>query len=160
MLPANAVIIIFVRVLRQDICHLGCTSGITGSHRRFCSLFRCPPNPNYFHIPDSVGFEDAVLADPFSVSLHAVLKAPPEAGSLAVVYGCGTLGLLTVAILTLFYPHVEVLAITRYPHQEEMARHFGAKYTIQDLKPNEIIERVGGNRRVQRSTTPGRVSPC
>src|SRR5262249_59790092 len=44
-------------------------------------------------IPDDVTFEQAVLADPFSVSLHAILKRPPQPGETALVYGSGTLGL-------------------------------------------------------------------
>jgi threonine dehydrogenase-like Zn-dependent dehydrogenase len=93
-------------------------------------------------IPESVSFEEAVLADPFAVSLHAVLKAPPEEDTLAVIYGCGTLGLLTIAVLNILYPKVDVLAITRYPHQAELARLLGAKYTLQDQEPVEIIEQI------------------
>lgn len=61
---------------------------------------------------------------------------------MVVVYGCGTLGLLTIAILSALYPEVDVLAISRYPHQAELARWFGAKYSIQGLKPVEIIEYI------------------
>jgi threonine dehydrogenase-like Zn-dependent dehydrogenase len=39
-----------------------------------------------FPIPDEVGDETAVLADPFSVSLHALLKRPPKEGGVDVVY--------------------------------------------------------------------------
>ena len=46
-----------------------------------------------FPIPEGVSFDDAVLADPFAVSLHAVLRAPPEPGETVLVYGCGSLGL-------------------------------------------------------------------
>ncbi|MBM4371954.1 MAG: alcohol dehydrogenase catalytic domain-containing protein, partial [Deltaproteobacteria bacterium] len=55
-------------------------------------------------VPDGVTDEQAVLADPFSVSLHAVLSAPPPEGGVAVVYGCGTLGLLNIAILRALHP--------------------------------------------------------
>ena len=48
---------------------------------------------------------EAVLADPFSVSLHAILKRPPAAGrDRSLVYGCGTLGLLAIAILRALHP--------------------------------------------------------
>ena len=118
--------------------HIGNNKSATGG---YAPLFAAHES-QLFQIPDAISFEEAVLADPFSVSLHAVLKAPPEAGTLAVVYGCGTLGLLTVALLNILYPQVEVLAITRYPHQEGLARKFGAKYTIRDMKPAEIIETI------------------
>jgi threonine dehydrogenase-like Zn-dependent dehydrogenase len=95
-----------------------------------------------FPIPDSVSFEDAVLTDPTSVSLHAILKAPPEEGGLVVVYGCGTLGLATIALLRELYPSVDIIAIARYPHQEAIASQLGAKYTIRTKEAIEIIERV------------------
>jgi threonine dehydrogenase-like Zn-dependent dehydrogenase len=118
--------------------HIGNNREATGG---YAPLFAAHET-QLFPIPDSVSFEEAVLADPFSVSLHAVLKAPPEDGNLVVVYGCGTLGLLTVALLKVLYPTVDILAIARYQHQAELARWFGAKYCIQTRKPVEIIEQI------------------
>lgn len=118
--------------------HIGNNRSVTGG---YAPLFVAHES-QLFPIPDSVRFEEAVLADPFSVSLHAILKAPPQEGSLVIVYGCGTLGLLTITLLHVLYPHTDIFAITRYPHQEQMARQMGARYTIRTRKPVEIIERV------------------
>ena len=93
-----------------------------------------------FSIPDGVSFDQAVLADPFSVSLHAILKAPPGDGELALVYGCGTLGLLSIAILRALFPATRVIAIARYPHQEELAREMGAELVIRIRDQAEIVE--------------------
>lgn len=97
-------------------------------------------------IPEGVSWEAAALADPFSVSLHSVLLSPPPNDGPAVVFGSGTLGLLTIAVLRTLYPNVEVLAIARYPHQAELAKRFGA-----DVLPNgtdaiveEVARRAGG----------------
>src|SRR5438093_823974 len=38
-------------------------------------------------IPAGVADDAAVLADPFSVSLHGILKCPPSPGATALVYG-------------------------------------------------------------------------
>jgi len=81
-------------------------------------------------IPDDVSFEQAVLADPFAVSLHATLHNPPPPAGTALVYGCGTLGLLNIAILRALYPAVRVLAIARFAHQERLAQQFGAARVI------------------------------
>ena len=92
-------------------------------------------------IPESVAWEEAALADPFSVSLHSVFLGPPAQDGPAVVFGCGTLGLLTIAVLKTLYPNVPVLAIARYPHQAELARRFGAR----DILPNDgdaMVEEV------------------
>jgi threonine dehydrogenase-like Zn-dependent dehydrogenase len=93
-------------------------------------------------IPDAVSFEQAVLADPFAVSLHAVLKAPPAPGSTVLVYGSGTLGLLAIAILHVLFPTTRILAIARYPHQEQMARRLGAHEIIRTREAAQIIETV------------------
>jgi threonine dehydrogenase-like Zn-dependent dehydrogenase len=81
-----------------------------------------------FPIPDSMSWETAVLADPFSVQLHAVLRHPPvDIDGPAIVIGCGTLGLLTIAALRMLHPGVPVVAIARYQHQADLARRFGAR---------------------------------
>ncbi len=58
----------------------------------------------WFPIPDAISDEAAVLGDPFSVSFHAILKAPPREHGTVLVYGCGTLGLLAIAILRAIHP--------------------------------------------------------
>lgn len=96
-----------------------------------------------FPIPDGVSFDQAVLADPFSVSLHAILKAPPPEGEgWALVYGAGVLGLLSIAVLRLLYPRARVAAVARYPHQAELARQLGAERVICTREPAEVVEEV------------------
>lgn len=93
-------------------------------------------------IPDDVSDEAAVLADPFSVSLHAILRVPPGPGATAVVYGAGTLGLLAIAILRALHPDVRVLAIARFQHQALLAERFGAEGVIPHRPPGAILERI------------------
>lgn len=93
-------------------------------------------------VPDSVSDEAAVLADPFSVSLHAILKAPPRPGATALVYGCGTLGLLAIAILRAQHPEVRVLAVARFEHQARLAEEFGAAVVARHRPTRGIIEAV------------------
>jgi threonine dehydrogenase-like Zn-dependent dehydrogenase len=93
-------------------------------------------------VPDGVPDEDAVLADPFSVSLHAVLREPPPAGGIALVYGCGTLGLLAIAILRALHPSVRVLAVARFAHQAALARKLGAEAVLAHRPTEALIEAV------------------
>jgi threonine dehydrogenase-like Zn-dependent dehydrogenase len=93
-------------------------------------------------IPDAIGDDAAVLADPFSVSLHAILRTPPPVGGTALVYGAGTLGLLAIAILRLLYPHVRVLAVARFDHQAALARKFGADAVVRHQPTLAILEAV------------------
>ena len=93
-------------------------------------------------IPAGVSDEQAVLADPFSVSLHGLLKRPPRDGSTALVYGCGTLGLLTIAILRALHPSTRVLAVARFAHQQALAERFGASLVLPHQPTKALIERI------------------
>jgi threonine dehydrogenase-like Zn-dependent dehydrogenase len=92
-------------------------------------------------VPDYVSDEQAVLADPVSVQLHPVLRHPPPAGEPALVYGCGTLGLATIALLRMLHPGTPVWAVARYAHQAEMARALGASEVLPP-RPEKMITAV------------------
>jgi threonine dehydrogenase-like Zn-dependent dehydrogenase len=95
-------------------------------------------------VPASIPDEAAVLADPFSVSLHAVLREPPPAGGgSALVYGCGTLGLLAIAILRALHPETRVLAVARFAHQAALARRLGAQAVFAHRPARRLIEALG-----------------
>ncbi|KAF4544696.1 putative sorbitol dehydrogenase protein [Lasiodiplodia theobromae] len=49
-------------------------------------------------IPDHVSLESAALLEPLSVAIHASRRATVEQGDTAVVFGAGTVGLLTAAM--------------------------------------------------------------
>ena len=92
-------------------------------------------------VPDSVPDEVAVLADPFSVALHAVTRTPPPPGGKVVVHGAGALGTCAVAILRALHPDVDVLAVARFPVQAELARSMGA--TVIGHEPAEqVVEEI------------------
>jgi threonine dehydrogenase-like Zn-dependent dehydrogenase len=96
-----------------------------------------------FRLPAKVSFEQAVLADPFSVSFHAVVKDPPEGDEPTVlVYGAGTIGLGAVAAVRVVKPHARVLVIARYPQQVDAAKKLGAAAVITADSGAEIIESV------------------
>lgn len=94
-------------------------------------------------VPDDVSDEAAVLADPFAVSLHAILHHPPSDGGTALVWGCGTLGLLAIAILRALHPGVRVFAVARFAHQRELALRFGAERVIDHEPAAAIIREIG-----------------
>ncbi len=125
--------------------HHGNSSDATGG---FASLVpahesQCIP------IPDDVSDEAAVLADPFSVSLHATLHNPPPETGTVLVYGCGTLGLLNIAILRALYPGVRVLAVARFPHQQRLAEQVGAARVLAWRPIDGIIAGVSQDTRAE-----------
>jgi threonine dehydrogenase-like Zn-dependent dehydrogenase len=91
-------------------------------------------------VPDGVSDDAAVLADPFSVSLHSILHHPPKAGDTVVVYGCGTLGLCAIEILKKLFD-VKIYAITRFEHQARLAKQLGAVEAIPWRPTEQIIAR-------------------
>lgn len=91
-------------------------------------------------VPDSVSDDAAVLADPFSVSLHSVLRHPPSPGDTVLVYGCGTLGLCAIEILNKLYD-CQIYGITRYEHQARLAKQLGAIETIPWQPTEDIVAR-------------------
>jgi threonine dehydrogenase-like Zn-dependent dehydrogenase len=78
-------------------------------------------------VPDGVSDEAAVLADPFSVALHAVSRNPPPTDGRAVVYGAGALGTSAVAVLRALYPSVDVAVVAKWPAQAALAVRLGAR---------------------------------
>ena len=80
-----------------------------------------------FPVPDAIADEVAVLADPWSVSFHAITRNPPAPGSKVIVYGAGALGTTATAILRQLFPEVEVATIARFDAQADLARTLGAE---------------------------------
>lgn len=93
-------------------------------------------------IPDDVSDEAAVLADPFSVSFHSIVHSPPPPQATVLVYGCGTLGLLAIAILRALRPDVRVLAVARYEHQARLAKKLGAERTFAHRPTRPLVEQL------------------
>ena len=86
-----------------------------------------PAHETMLHpVPHGVSDEDAVLADPFSVSLHSVTRHPPPPGGRVLVHGAGALGTTAVAILRALHPDVEIGVVAGHPSQAELARGMGA----------------------------------
>jgi threonine dehydrogenase-like Zn-dependent dehydrogenase len=111
-----------------------------------------------FAVPDALGDDDAVMVEPLSCAVHAVLAAPITDGDVVAVLGAGTLGLLVIAALThlatsgLCATPGAVLVGARYPHQQRLAREFGC---TEALPPDQLPRSV---RRRSRSLSYGGAS--
>lgn len=91
-------------------------------------------------VPDAVSDEQAVLADPFSVALHAILRHPPPEGGRVLVYGAGALGSMSVEILRALHPSVAVAVVAKFPAQAVLASRRGAMV----LSPEDDLALVEG----------------
>ena len=117
---------------------LGTCSDIGGGFAEAMSLHESM----LFPIPESVDFDAAVLADPFAVSLHAVLRAPPEPGQTAVVYGSGSIALMTTLVLRALFPQTRVVVIARYPEVISLFQRVGADGVFTSAG-RELIGEIG-----------------
>jgi threonine dehydrogenase-like Zn-dependent dehydrogenase len=83
-----------------------------------------------------------VFADPFAVSLHAVTRHAPPPGGKVLVYGAGSLGTTTVAIVRALYPDVEVAVVARFEAQAALARKLGAAVVVDPEPRLALIEEL------------------
>jgi len=83
-------------------------------------------------LPDNMTNEEAPLAEPTSVAVHAVENANIVVGEIAVVIGCGVVGLCTLQVLTA--AGANVIAIDPREQSLELAKQLGAVTTINPTK--------------------------
>lgn len=91
-------------------------------------------------IPDAVSDEVAVLVEPLSIVLHAVLLDPPADEDRALIIGGGTIGLGTVAALRLTGSNADVTIVVRHPFQARLAERLGASRAIVDRAGDGAIQ--------------------
>jgi threonine dehydrogenase-like Zn-dependent dehydrogenase len=80
-----------------------------------------------------VSFDAAVLVEPASVVLQALLRARPLPGEAVGVIGIGTIGSLAVTLARLFSPST-VVAYGIRAEELELARRLGADRTVHVLE--------------------------
>lgn len=85
-------------------------------------------------LPQGLGFELAVLAEPLAVALHAVYRAGEVAGARALVTGAGPIGLLVIAALKSAGAE-EVLACDLLPEPLALAEAMGATSVLRANMP-------------------------
>jgi len=83
-----------------------------------------------FKVPPEVNDENAVLVEPFSVALHAVLGNYPEDENTVLIIGGGVIGVCIVAALRSLGSKARVVALAKYPFQEEVVKRYGADQVI------------------------------
>ena len=104
-------------------------------------------------VPDAISDEVAVLADPFSVSLHAITRTPPPAeGGRVVVYGAGALGVTRGRDPARAVSDVRGAGDRALPAAARPGRAFGAAAVV-DPEPLEgLVEQIA--RLVRRRAAP------
>jgi 2-desacetyl-2-hydroxyethyl bacteriochlorophyllide A dehydrogenase len=95
-------------------------------------------------VPNGLSTEHAALTEPFAVGVHAVAKARMDADSVALVVGCGPVGLAVIAALKA-EGHGPVIAADFSPRRRAAAEKLGADIVIDPAQesPHERWEGLG-----------------
>jgi len=120
----------------------------------FCD-YLCTDENFVFPIPDSLSFEDAALAEPLAVAIHAINRTRIEPGASGVIVGAGPIGLLTLqAFKTIGGGHA--ICVDLLDERLDIAKKLGADEV---MKPGNtenmqnigdiIFETAGSNKATQ-----------
>jgi threonine dehydrogenase-like Zn-dependent dehydrogenase len=93
------------------------------------SYFVAHPTQIY-RIPESISDENAIMIEPLSVGLHAVVNNFPSDDETVLILGAGTIGLCIVAILRALNSKANILVLAQYSFQVDAARKLGASDVI------------------------------
>jgi len=83
-----------------------------------------------YRVPEDLSDRAAVLIEPFACALHAALRANLTPGETALVVGCGSIGLLTIAALRATGCPAAVVAVAKHEHQRQRAAELGADQVL------------------------------
>ena len=88
------------------------------------------PERHLHPLPGQLSDRTAVLIEPLSIGVHAVLNCPPREGEPALVIGSGPIALAPVWALRALGFRGEVVAQPKRPHEAELARALGASLVV------------------------------
>ncbi|MCH7595236.1 MAG: alcohol dehydrogenase catalytic domain-containing protein [Planctomycetes bacterium] len=83
-----------------------------------------------YKVPVEIDDRAAVLIEPFACALHGAFRACGSAEQTALVIGCGSIGLLTIAALRATGWTGRIVAVAKYDHQRRHAVRLGADETL------------------------------
>ena len=86
-----------------------------------------------------VSFEEAAFAEPFAVTLHAIVRAGQLANKKILVTGCGPIGVLAI-VAARSHGAQEIVATDVSDYTLTMARHMGADHTINVMQKPDALQ--------------------
>lgn len=95
-----------------------------------------------FRVPDSVSDTRAVLVEPLTVAVHALLHNPPAPGARVLVVGGGPIALAAVWALAELFPSAHVTALSLEDYQLALAERLGAHHTLRPEGREDVLVRL------------------
>jgi threonine dehydrogenase-like Zn-dependent dehydrogenase len=106
--------------------HQAATSGSPGIGGGWSDQF-VAHEAQLYHPPDSLTDDEVALLEPAACGVHIAVRALPRPGDRVLVYGCSSIGLMTIQALRALAPEAHLTALARYQFQAEVARRLGAQ---------------------------------
>lgn len=112
------------------------------------------PEENCVKVPETLDLKEAAMIEPLTVAIHGVDRLDIRSGDRALVFGAGTIGLLTIAVLKA-RGLKEIIVIDINDHKLELAKKCGAdkvinstsqsldEYFSENRKPHLVYETAG-----------------
>jgi len=101
-----------------------------------------------FPLPESVNDANALMVEPLATAVHPMLHYRPDDSATVLIIGGGVMGQCVVAALRALGSRARVVALVKYPFQEEMARRLGADRVIRlgrgDAHYQALADLTGG----------------
>ena len=109
-----------------------CTSLVVlGVHRDGgFSEYATVPAKNAWRIPDAIPDKHAVMVEPFTIAANVTGQANPGEQDVALIYGAGPMGLVTVQALKGVYKVKQVIVVDRIDERLAMAQRSGADWVF------------------------------
>ncbi len=95
-------------------------------------------------IADTIGLDEAVMAEPAATVVRAIDRASPKPGLKAAVIGCGPIGQTAIRALGLYAPSA-ILGIDLSPMQESLARRAGTTSFVSTSDTAEMVSMSGAD---------------
>jgi len=131
---------LYCRMGRYQLCthRTGLGTKRDGAFAKYCVV-----RPDILHIlPDNVSFKAGALSNPVSIALRAVsTMSVIHAGDVALVSGCGGVGLLVLQIAKIEGAMVIVLGLGRDEQRLAVALELGADHAIniEEQDPDDVV---------------------
>lgn len=119
---------------------------IYGKRRGAYAEYAVLPERQICKVPDNMSIEEVALLENLGVAVHAVEAIPHDPGDLAVVVGCGPIGIM--AAQTLRAQGVNVVLTDKIKPRLDMAREIsgGTVVDINQEDPVEVIKTITNGR--------------
>lgn len=120
-------------LMSQNGAGVGVTPGVNGAYSEYFILDEALLMPVPEHLPP----EAVALTEPLAVGWHAVNRGDMQAEDVALVVGCGPIGLAAISALHL-QGVTKIVAADLQGDKLQLAREFGATHTVNPSEQDEV----------------------